>query len=170
MLYHGTTLERAREILKHGFLGGINENWTVSDGNIYFWSSDKLVEMDECEQENADWFTAERAYESGQCALAYGGSQVVVFEVDADITDDDDSCKNMEGAVVSYDPVPADKIRRMWISPDLSLLRGYFISIMIRQDMAVDSFSHYEKEVANLMSGLYVEPGDFELEEIKELP
>lgn len=170
MLYHGTTLERAREILKNGFVGGINENWNVSDGNVYFWSSDKLIEFEECDEDDSEWYTIQKAYENGQCALAYGGSHVVVFEVDADVTQDDTSCHNMEGAVVSYEPVSADKIRRMWISPDLSLLRGYFISLMMNNDMAVNTFSPIEETIANLMSGFYLEPGDFELEEIEELP
>jgi hypothetical protein len=169
MLYHGTTLERAREILKNGFVGGINENWTVSDGNVYFWSTDRLIEYEQCEPENAEYCAIEHAYENGQCALAYGGSQVVVFEVDAEVNKEDYSCENMAGAVVSCYPIEAATIKRMWISPDLSLLRGYFICGMMNNRMAVDSFSRVEKQIAELMADLCLEPGDFELEEVESI-
>ena len=168
MLYHGTTLERALSILKNGF-DSQDENWIVSNGANYFWSVLAIMDRDGEDQEYAENEAIQSAYHAGMFALARGGSRVVVIEVELDEDEygieDDLSCENMEGAVVTHLPVPASAIRSIRISPDLSLFRGLFIRTASMMKLAVQDFTETELKIAKCFENFTFEIDEFELEE-----
>jgi|TARA_B110000263_G_scaffold249457_1_gene267114 hypothetical protein len=168
MLYHGTTLECALSILENGF-DSQDANWIVSDGSNYFWSVPAIMDRDGEDQPWAENEAIESAYHAGMYALAYGGSRVVVLEVELDEDEygleDDFSCENMDGAVVTHLPVPASAIRSIRISPDLSLFRGLFIRNASMMELAVQNFTETELKIAQCFENFDFEMDEFELEE-----
>lgn len=44
ILYHGTSADNLKSILKDGFKTNCDKIWTPSENGIYFWSPDKLIE------------------------------------------------------------------------------------------------------------------------------
>lgn len=169
MLYHGTTLKHALRIIAEGFKTIDHENWTVSDQGVYFWCTKAMIESGEIEEdEDPQYRMLDQAYSSATCALAHCDSgHAVVFEIDESDLDleDDVSCENMAGAVVSFEDVPASAIRSIHVSPNLSMLRACFIQCMMNNDLANQDFTDTEKSIAALFSDFYFEQSDFELEE-----
>lgn len=170
MFYHGTSLKRAKQIAVEGFKEKEQQekNWVVSDKGHYFWSVDSLIEHGE-DEECADYDAIQRAYDNGSFALlADNDDYVVVFEVEDGLeVEDDYSCKYMGGAVVCYDDIPPEKIKRVWISPNLSLIRGYFIAVATNNALSSLNFSDRELSVAKFFQDYYFEPSDWELTEIE---
>ena len=170
MLYHGTSLKHALRIIEEGFKVTDHENWIVSDQGIYFWSTEAMIEVGEIDEDDEDprYTMLDRAYDSATCALAHCDSgHAVVFEIDDSkiATENDCSCENMEGAVVTFEDVPSSAIRSIHVSPNLSMVRACFIQSMLQMDLANQQFTDTEKRIAALFSDFYFEQSEFELEE-----
>jgi hypothetical protein len=171
--FHGTTADNLKAILRDGFSPDTDKIWTVSENGVYFWSPDKLAEMGECSEDEDDKRECGKrfAFDSATCGLAKAKDcRAVVFEVELDPEDlsEDTSCDNMEGAFVHYGHVSPDRIKAVWITEDMSLIRGYYIALMMERDMNNLEFSAVEKMVGKAFqkAEIYVEDM-FQLEPLK---
>ncbi len=148
--YHGTTADNLKKILRDGFDPHTEKIWSVSENGVYFWDAIALADRGECDKDDAEHVrqTGIRfARDSAECGLAKAKDcRAVVFEVELDTEDlsEDVSCENMEGAFVHYDKVSPDKIKSVWVTEDMSLMRGYYIALMMDRDMNALEFSRLE--------------------------
>lgn len=169
-LFHGTTADAARSILAQGFKteeGGAN--WNVSGDATYFWSFDALVEHGEIEEGDDEFRAVQMAFESAQFGLPWSKDcRAIVFEVDGSQieTEPDQSCQNMSGAVSCGSDIPAKAIVKAWITEDLSLLRGWFLSFHLKRDWAARELEPLEEKIAEVMQKLEIYD---DLEEIAQL-
>lgn len=168
---HGTSEDNLDSIRKNGFDRFADKIWNPSDDEIYFWSPDALVETGDCEESDKLECARQRAFQSAQMAMAVAKSgKCVVFEVELDDEDisPDFSCDNMGGAVCTREEIPPSAIKRIYISDDLSLVRGYFIHHGLQNDLfRADLFSEIQIKVAACFKGFYLELEDFELRELQ---
>lgn len=154
-LFHGTTADAAREILKHGFQaerGG--ENWACSGEAVYFWSLQALKDCGEVEDDEDDYRARQMAFENAQFGLPWAKDcRAIVFEVDGEglYVEPDTSCRNMSGAVQFIGDIPPSRITGAWITDDLSLLRGYLMSFHLDRDMIARELSPLEERIARCM-------------------
>lgn len=131
-LFHGTSLKNAKAILENGFDGSEGEQiWSVSAKANYFWSMKDLCKAEgQSPKENPE-FVRDRAMESGLYAVTQTDcSHVVVFMISgAGVNyEPDQSCPYMDGAVVSQDLIPADKILKMWMTNDLTYFKPFIVA------------------------------------------
>lgn len=166
--FHGTSADNLPRILREGIRVDCEKIWTPSRNEVYLWSPAELTRAGECEEGWQDDCARERAYDSAQCALAKAKDcRAVVFEVeiDSDLTAEDDSCENMTGAVCCSVPIDPKQIKRIWISDDLSLLRGYFIHVMTNLNLSALRFTAIEVQIAKLFGNgeFYFDSSDFPL-------
>jgi len=171
--FHGTTADNLKKILRDG-LDPYAENkvWTVSDKGVYLWSPDELAKQGDTDEEYKMEYAKDQAYSSAQMGLGLSKScQCVVFEIELDESEveEDTSCENMGGAFVCFKTITLDKIKAVWKSPDLSLLKGYFIALAMGRDMFAGEFSRLEKQVGEMFSktDIYFESGEYPLELVK---
>lgn len=172
--YHGTSADNLPGILKDGFNPYQDKIWSPSENGSYFWCPDSLAAADGEEGEEEDYKQGrarERAYESAQMALAVGKSgKCVVFavEMDDENMESDESCPNMDGAVVSFENIKPEQIKEVWISPDLSMLKGYFVAIAMNHDFFCGEFTETEKQIGKIFSKaeFYFDSSDFPLEKM----
>lgn len=132
-LFHGTCLKNAKSILENGFDGNEGEQiWNVSGGSNYFWSVKDLIKVGECDSaEGASHMALELAKEGGETAVIQNDcNRIVVFQIRASGVDyeDDTSCENMGGAVVSHEPIPASQIEKVWISNDITYFKPFILA------------------------------------------
>jgi hypothetical protein len=175
LLFHGTTADALPEILKHGLstdAGG--HNWNVSGSNVYFWSPTHLEQHGEAENEtDAAHCAKNRAFESGNVGLVKAKDcRTVVLEIDGSELElhEDDSCGEvaiMAGAVYTGRDVPASAIRRVYISEDLSALKGWFLAQQSACRLNAHEFTPTEKKIALAMRKCEIYPED--IEEIADL-
>lgn len=157
IFYHGTTLENAREIITNGFSFD-KTNWIVSENGVYFWDGERLDE---------DGNPVDRAYENAIFALARGGTKCAILgvEIDDELVSDDFSCENMDGAVVCFETGLHKNIKEIWVSPDLSLFRVFFIKMALGMDLCNNDFSEMEETAAKHVSNdFFFDASDFPLE------
>jgi hypothetical protein len=75
------------------------------------------------------WEARDNAIYAAQTAvLQTNCSFGVLFQVNPAMVNysPDESCPNMQGAVVSYDSVPPEAIEKIWISEDWTYLKPFF--------------------------------------------
>lgn len=145
-LYHGTSADNLKAILKDGFNGMRgNQIWKVSAGLNYFWNPADMVGS-ECEtQEEAESRTQQYAKESAECGLAKAKDcRRVVFEIEItqkqfkSLFSEDNSCKNMDFAVMATETISAKFITRYWIDENsLDFFRCYFAGIQMGSDLKI---------------------------------
>ncbi len=150
LLYHGTSADNLASILANGFdATGKPQIWEVSEERNYFWCRETWLEHnDRTEDDTESQLHAlkEAAAYAAECGLTKAKDcRRVVFELEipegeaAVMFMPDDSCPNMEGAVVTMDNVPASYIKRYWIDKDdLGFFRAYFGSIMHGRELAAE--------------------------------
>jgi hypothetical protein len=169
--FHGTSADHLPSILKHGLKTDCDKIWSPSCDEIYLWSGDRLAEVGDCEDENKHDYAKERAYDSAQMAiLLTPGGKCVVLEIELDDSqvEDDDSCENMSGAVSTRNPIKRSQIKKIWISPDLNMVKGYFVAMAMGNNLFNSHLlDETSKQVGKVFakSEFYFESGDFPLEE-----
>lgn len=148
-LYHGTSADNLKAILKGGFNGMRgNPVWKVSRGLNYFWDAGQCASMNG-EPENEEFGEQEarrHARESAECGLGRSRDcRRVVFEIEVSTEEfdsffgQDNSCQNMDGAVVSSEKVSAKFITRYWIDENsLDFFRCYFAGIQRTSNLKID--------------------------------
>jgi hypothetical protein len=89
--------------------------------------------------------------------------RICIFELDLpdDEVEDDYSCENMEDANCIRRDVKLEEIKRVYVSNDLSMVRGYFINLVKDRDMFAGEFSERELAVASLFNEEYVGVEEF---------
>lgn len=152
--FHGTSFDNLPSILKYGLEPDAgNKVWEVSNEGVYIWSPTKLAEMQECDDDNAIEYAKNMAYQNAAMSMAKNKSgKCVVFElsIDKDNLSEDNSCNNMEGAFVSYSLIPSECIKSIWVSPDLSMIKGYFIYLAIHNHLYLNEFSELETKIGKI--------------------
>lgn len=174
LCYHGTTADNLKGILSSGLLANPpGRVWNVSENAVYFYGpnflSNLLSEYDEdLDEETQHQLFLDQAFNNASCALGKARdcrAVVIVFELDEDKTEicNDDSCPNMEFANCVYEDIPAHKIRKVYISNDLSLVKGYFLAFRKINPSYLEGLSEFENSVANMWceSGYCFEPESF---------
>lgn len=104
-MYHGTSMEKAKKILKYGFSDEKDTIWNVSDPEMVYLAEEQNPE--ECDDDFDSYITDSKltAIEAGQIAAAWFNSKssdTVVFEFEVPeevigLFEDDDSCENAYG-------------------------------------------------------------------------
>lgn len=163
--FHGTTADNLASILSHGLLACPgNRIWNCSENAVYCWNPNALVEAGECDEEYSQETAFQRAFDSAQCALGQAKdcrAVVIEFEVESDQLEQDQSCENMDTARCYFGDIPLSSIRKISISNDLSLLRGYFLALMADRNYSNIELSDMESRIAKCMAEAFY-PEDVE--------
>ena len=170
--FHGTSFDNLASILRNGFDLYSDKIWSPSENGIYFWSPDALTEAGECEEEWQNDSAKQHAYESAQMAMTLAkDGRCVVLEVELDSEDvsPDTSCEHMTGAVVTFKPVKPSKIKAVYVSPDLSMIKGYYIALARRLELFAGQFSPIQNKIADAFdkAEFYIESDEFPLEKVE---
>ncbi len=162
-LFHGTTADKLPSILKNGLTVESGcENWTVSGEAVYFWSVkylEKFTAEDYGSNEDFIYRAKQLAFESAQFGLGFSKDcRAVVIEVDLKQTEIeiDNSCEFMSktGAVCTRKDVSPAKIKSIKISPDLSLLKGYFLALCLGRNICARYLNPTERTIAEAMKAV----------------
>lgn len=169
--FHGTSFANLESILKDGFNPNSDKIWNVSENGVYFWSPDKLTEAEECEKDWQEETAKQRAFESGQIAMAFSESGNVVVlqvEIDDENIQDDFSCENMAGAVVCFGKIKREQIKKVFVSDDLSLLKGYFMAMVADNDYLGIELTPIQKQVVKVFqkAEFYIDDMNLQLREL----
>lgn len=170
VLYHGTTADHLKDILKCGIKANTNKVWNCSENAVYFWDVERLSEAEGYEdlsEEDKQRFTFNRAFDSAQCAMASAKqckAIVIKVEVNAEDIMIDDSCPNMgdSGAVCVYRDISINEIVSIHGSNDLSSLRGYFICLMAEREYCNLEFTPFDLKLASIFSKCEIYPEDID--------
>ena len=169
--YHGTSADNLPSILKNGL--SINESklWSCSEDGIYLWDSIALAEANGRDlEEDAEYIESEAfrmARESGEIACSTAKDcRIVVIKVELDESElsQDTSCENMEGsgAVVIYRDITLEEIVEIQVSNDMSMLKGYFINLIIDRDYCNVDFDRIERKIAECFKKAEIYPDDID--------
>lgn len=155
--FHGTSMDNFLKMKKEGFIAPQTKtNWKPSgDSHVYLWSPSELVKHNGIERAHAYEEAFRYAKDSGECALLRAKDcRIVVLQVllDPASVDPDDSSPDLEGAVKHYGPIPIVAVKKVWVSKDLSLLRGYFMGGMLSNKLANLSLSPIEQKIAEIFA------------------
>ncbi len=169
LAFHGTTADNLADILENGLKCDKEKLWSVSEDAVYCWSKNYLREG-EIEEEFAYDQLKEKALSHATIGLAKAKdcrAVVVVFNVDEEELETDYSCPNMESANCVNRNIKPEEFQAVWVSQDLSLLRGAFIATMLYRPLSNMEFSQLEIKVGKAFynAGL----GYYEALEIAEL-
>lgn len=139
--YHGTSADNLQSILKNGFDGTKGKQvWMVSGGANYFWNPLDIQETEDVDPDQAEDMAKRFAFEAAETSLAKSKDcRRIVFEIEApeSLFSPDNSCPNMQGAVVSDETIDPSHISRYWIdADDLSFFRAYFAACIHDRKLA----------------------------------
>lgn len=178
IVYHGTSIENLKSILQFGFIPD-KSNWTASeDDKTYFWSPKHIAKRDDEDfSEDVERWNDEAkrmAYDNATVAmLQFKSSQCVVFAVqvpdDSESVEPDTSCNNMEGAIAVAGHISPDSITQVWIGPDLSMIRGYYIALIMNNDLLAIEFTDFELKIAKLFANADIYPYDEEWNQLEQM-
>lgn len=143
LLFHGTSLNRLKEIVKTGYLGTNNSIWDVSENcTTYFWTESYIREEEEIEdQEEIKNRGIQLALESAAFSLAQEKQnlrRVVLIFKSEDIEKlgfkllEDKSCKeNMDHCLCCYGAIPIN-LAEIWIDKQpLDYYGLYFLGLAL---------------------------------------
>ncbi len=167
--YHGTSADNLPSILKNGLSCSEIKLWSCSNDETYLWSVDKVMEAEDLEDEDeAQNYAFRFANESAQCACVYSNDcRLVVLKIELEEKEvyPDRSCENMEGrgcVCIDRNILPSE-IVEIKVSNDLSLLKGYFISLMLTNDyFNLDDLTPLQLKIAKALQGAELYPEDVE--------
>ena len=129
-MYHGTTFENAKNIMKNGF-ESINHNWEPSvDNMVYFMNPASIENNEDCDSEFAENEAMRIANEEGQIANALLNNpspltSVIEIQIPNEYLDcfeNDDSCPNM----VNADQVKLKDVNKILKDPRAAVIPHYF--------------------------------------------
>lgn len=161
LLFHGTSADNLPHILKHGLKADSEAKlWNCSEDAVYFWSVPAVMESENLETvEEALNMARQNAIGSGQIALSLAKDCRIIIicaEIEETELEEDQSCENMYGAVCVYRDVLPHEIKSIEISNDLSLLKGYFMAMVLNRDLTAIELSPLETKVAECFKNLEV--------------
>lgn len=176
LCYHGTTADNLKGILTSGLLANPpGRVWNVSENAVYFYGPNFLSHLlseydneEDLDEETQHQRFLDQAFDNASCALGKARdcrAVVIVFELDEDEAEiyNDNSCPNMEFANCVHRDILAHKIRKVYISNDLSLVKGYFLSFRKSNPYYQDGLSQFEELVVDMWRKSYYcfEPESF---------
>lgn len=178
LYFHGTSID-AWEAMKATGKMDANKGdliWNVSDGENYFYSAAELAKSESMEEDAIEWqnnFAFRRAAENASISAAFKrANKIVVLELDFadDEVSEDTSCANMSGAVCHSSPIPLSRIRRAFVSEDVTLLRT-IQGIQIHDHEMLNGFelTRIEEQMAGAVKEIAIceELDSVEFEEVK---
>ena len=134
-MYHGTSMEKAKEILKYGFSDEKDTIWNVSDPEMVYLAEEQNPEK--CDDVFDSYITDSKltAIEAGQIAATWFNSKssdTVVFEFEVPeevigLFEDDDSCENAYGCCQVNALELNDLISKGQIKVKMHTLHGSYI-------------------------------------------
>jgi hypothetical protein len=160
ILFHGTTFENAKKILKQGFKYK-KQVWACSENKTYFMTSDYISEAFELDDESDIMHKGiQEALDQSRFALAvenpsdYRGA-VLVFDSskmkNKDQIEPDYSCENMEHCVCLENPDMDGLIGFYVMQEEESLTRPMILASFVDRDHAI-GLEFSEKELSFLKS------------------
>lgn len=169
ILFHGTTFENAKKILKQGFKYK-KQVWSCSENKTYFFTSEYISKEFDLEDESDVLHKGiQEALDQSRFALAvenpsdYRGA-VLVFDSskmkNENEIETDYSCENMEHCVCLENPDMDGLIGVYVMQDEESLTRPMILASFVDREQAVElNFSEKElsflKSIAN--AGIYIE-------------
>lgn len=163
-VYHGTSADNLKSILKSGLKSDCDKIWTPSENAVYCWNGNALVESGDCEEDYKETYAFNRAFSSAQCSLSKAidcRAIIVVAEIEESELEVDYSCKNMTNARCINRCIKKSEIIEIHVSNDLSLLRGYFIGLMMHREFNNLEFNQIEMMIGEkLIEVVYPEDID----------
>lgn len=168
VFYHGTNADNLPFILKHGISCNESKLWNVSEDLVYLWSAEEVGKANECEnEEEANNWAFRMAFESAQfaCGVSKDCRAVVIkIELDEEEVESDLSSENMEGmgAVSINRKIDVSEIVEIKISNDLSLLKGYFLTLAAQNEFSNIELSHMEQRIVKALKNAEIYPDDIE--------
>lgn len=168
--YHGTTADNLQEILKNGIKCDSNKIWTCSSDEIYLWGVNELAKFEGMENDDLEYkenMAFCRASESAQIACCKAKDcRLLVFKIELPIAEVtyDDSCPNMRrsGAMTICRDIHPEEIVAIKISNELSLIRGYFMGIVMDMEYFGMTFTFSEEKIARAFKKAELYPEDIE--------
>jgi hypothetical protein len=168
--FHGTSADNLESILKHGLQCNTNKIWSCSDDKIYLWDVEGVAKENEIEDEDNNYKierTRQMAIESAQIACAAAKDcRCVVLRIELDDQEimPDTSCENMEGsgAVCIDRDINISEIVGIEVSSDLSLVKAYFITLIVGRDYNNIEFTPLEQKIAEAFKKTEIYPEDID--------
>lgn len=170
ILYHGTAADHLESIREDGFCGMMGPQlWNCSAGLNYFWCPEDLNE----DSEAAEFEALDLAKNNAEISLIRAKDcRRLIFKlaVPRDYFNEwfqkDNSCQNMDGAVLSTQPIPFHFVTNIWRDmEDLSFSRPYFAAAIINNELSALEFTITEQRIIKSI----IESGDFFTEELRDL-
>lgn len=157
-VYHGTSADNLKFILKHGIVTHESKIWNCSEDVVCVWEPEALAVADGKEDEEMEYKQQRafnRAFESAQCTMACATDcRAVVIEIEVNESElmIDESHENINYARCIHRNIKPEEITSIKISNDLSLLKGYFIGLMLSNDLSNIEFTEIEKKIGEIFN------------------
>lgn len=174
--YHGTSADNLESILKDGLKCRTPKLWHCSGYEIYLWDIEGVAKADDIDddEQKIEW-VRRAAIDSAHCAIIQAKDcRCVIIKVELDENEvyADTSCENMEGrgaVCIDRDILPHEIIG-VEVSNDLSLLKGYFMALMLDNEYSNMELSPMEIKIAEAFKKAEIYPEDIdEMMEFQEL-
>lgn len=169
IFYHGTSADNLSSILENGISCNESKLWNCSNDEIYLWGVNEVAKAECCEDddETANQYAFRFASESGQFAcIPSKNCRLLVIKIKLDDTEilPDESHENMtgRGAVCMQRDILPSEIAEIKISNDLSLIKGYFISHAMNNELSGLELSRLEKKIGEAFQKAEIYPEDIE--------
>lgn len=174
--FHGTSADNLESILKDGLKCDTDKVWTCSCDEVYLWDIEAVAKEFDIEDEDYKIERARQmAIESAQIACASAKDcRCVVLKIELDDSEimPDTSCENMKGsgAVCIQRDITLNEIVGVEVSNDLSLIKGYFMTLIMDRDYSNLELSKMEMKIAEAFKKAEIYPEDIDdIMEFQEL-
>lgn len=147
LCFHGTSADNLESILQNGLQPNADKVWNCSLDEIYCWPVSSFED---------EYEAMEMAKSSATIALATSKdcrAVVIAFEIDESELDEDYSCENMDDARVVCRTIKPEEFTQVYVSDDLSLIKGVLIGYCLNRDYYDSSvFSEIEIAIGELFN------------------
>lgn len=175
LCYHGTNIDNLPSILANGLKVNKDKVWTCSEEAIYCYSKNMFndlldnsgadVDMDNVTIEDFHDYFMRAAFDSASCTFPKSKqcvAVVVVFDVPEDEIIDDKSCPFMDEANCVYRDIQPEEIKAIYISNDLTMLKGYYMALMFERPLYNFWPTAFEREIIKVFKNAEIYPENIE--------
>jgi hypothetical protein len=173
--YHGTNIDNLPSILANGLKTDRNKIWTCSEEAVYCYSKNYLQDLEDNYGEGFDPETSNiedyhddfmrATFDSASTTFAKAKqcvAVVVVFNVPEEELEDDNSCPNMDLANCIYRDIRLEEIEAIYISNDLTMLKGYYMALMVNRPMFNFWPNAFESAIIKVFKNAEIYPENIE--------